>query len=66
MGGCITGGEEMKKMILLIMAVLFLGACTSTGTTEDTTERMSRGNENFYRSESPFDNFERDYSERRD
>ncbi len=52
----------MKKIILLVIAVLFLGACTSTGT----TERMSRGNENFYRSESPFDNFERDYSERRD
>lgn len=56
----------MKKLIFLIIAVLFLGACTSAGTTEDTTERMSRGNENFYRTESPFDNFERDYSERSD
>jgi len=56
----------MKKIILLFIAVLFLGACANTGTAEDTTERMSRGNENFYQSEEPFDNFERDYSERRD
>ena len=58
-GTCVNGGEEMKKIILLFIAVLFLGACTNTGTTEETTERMSRGY-----GENPFADFERDYSER--
>ncbi len=56
----------MKKIIILIIAVLFLGACISTATTEDTNKRVARRSENFYHPENPFDNFERDYSERKD
>ncbi len=54
----------MKKIILLIIALFLLEGCTSAPTTEDTGKRMSRRSEDLYRTESPFDNFERDYSER--
>lgn len=53
----------MKKIITLLIALTFVAGCTSTSTKEDTSERMSRGNYEFFENEKPFDHFEKDYSE---